>query len=279
MHKAVLENSLRNLAAALRNNHHRHHLRLHIRREAGIGQRLDGHSLQRTCADNAHLVDILLDNRASLTQLCNQRLLMLRQHILDNNIAAGHSSSNHIGTCLNAVRNNRIISAMQLLHALNTDRIGACTADFSAHLVQIVRQIDNLRLLGNVLQNSRALSQSCSHHNILRCANARKIKINARALQALRSTRFDITMALLDIHAQSLKALQMNINRTCTDGAAARHRNACLANTRQQRAHNEERRTHRAHQLIRSLVRGNLRAVDIQHIRLRLTLYLHAQAF
>ena len=168
---------------------------------------------------------------------------------------------------------------MQLLHALNADRIGACTADFGAHLVQIVRQIDNLRLLGNVLQNGRAFGQRRSHHNILRCANARKIKINARALQAFRSTRFDITMALLDIHAQSLKALQMNINRTCADSAAARHRNTCLANTRQQRSHNEEGCTHRAHQLIRSLIGGNLRAVDIQHIRLRLTLHLHAQAF
>ena len=279
MHETVFENSFRNLAAALGNNHHRHHLSLHIRRETGIRQSFNRYGLQRILADNAYLINILLNHGTCLTQLGNQRLLVLRQNIFHNNITAGHSSSNHISACLNTVRNNSIVCAVQLLYTLNADSIGTGAADFGTHLVQIVGQIDNLRFLGSIFQNSSTLSKRSCHHNIFGSTYAREIKINAGTLQSLRSTCFNIAMSLLDFYTQSLKALEMNINRTGADSAAAGHRNTRFTDTRQQRSHYQKGRTHGAHQLIRCFIRGYLGAVDIQHILFRTAFYGQSQTF
>ena len=143
---------------------------------------------------------------------------------------------------------------MQLLYTLNADSIGTGTADFGTHLVQIVGQINNLRFLGSIFQNSSTLSKRCCHHNIFGSTYAREIKINAGTLQSLWSTCFNIAMSLFDFYTQGLKALQVNINRTCADSAATGHGNARFTDTRQQRSHYQKGRTHSAHQLIRCFV-------------------------
>ena len=156
MHKAIFKNSLCNLAAPFGNHHHRHHLRLHIGWETRIRQGFNGYGLERQLAHHAHLINILFHESACLTQLRNQRLLVLGQYIFNNYIATSHSCSNHIGSRFNAVGNNGIISTVQLLHTLNADGIGACTANFGTHFIQIVSQINNFRFLGSIFYNGNA---------------------------------------------------------------------------------------------------------------------------
>ena len=107
---------------------------------------------------------------------------MLRQHIFNNYIAACHSRGDHVGACLNTVGNNRIISAVQLLHALDADGIRTGAANFCAHFIQIVGQIHYFRLLGSILHNGNALGQRSGHQHVFGSAHAGEIKTNIRTL-------------------------------------------------------------------------------------------------
>ena len=74
----------------------------------------------------------------------------------------------------------------------------------------------------------------------------------------MRSVGVNKAVANLDIRAQSLKALQMQIDRTRTDGTAARQRNLRPSAAREQRPHNQKRSAHFPHQIV-----GGLPAYDI----------------
>ncbi|MNI75510.1 hypothetical protein D3C73_1316680 [compost metagenome] len=98
-------------------------------------------------------------------------------------IAACDRCSRHVGACFNPVRDDMMFYAMQALNAFNPDDACSCTADNAAHAVQVVGQINNLRLLGGILNHRNAFSKRCGHHYIFSCAYAGHIQIHFGSAQ------------------------------------------------------------------------------------------------
>jgi hypothetical protein len=72
-----------------------------------------------------------------------------------------------------------------------------------------------------------------------------------------------------DVGAHRPQALDVLIDRTRADRAAAGQRHPSLAEARQQRAQHQDRRAHRLHQFVRRLGRRERRRVDLHLVGLR----------
>ena len=122
---------------------------------------------------------------------------MFRKNIIYNNIATGHSSSNHISTSFDTVRNNSVICTVKFFYTFNANHISTCTTNLSTHFIQIAGKSNDFRFFSCVFQNGNAFSQSCSHHYVFSSTYAREVKINGSTFQAIRSSSFDETILLI----------------------------------------------------------------------------------
>ena len=141
-------------------------------------------------------VNVLFNQHTGFTQFGQQRFLMFRQHILDNDIAMGHGSCNHIGTGLNTIGNRRMLRAMHMFYTFDANHIRACAPDTGSHLIQVVGQIDDFRFLRRILQRGGPFRQTGCHHDIFRGAYAGKVQIDVRAFQPIGSISFHKAMIL-----------------------------------------------------------------------------------
>ena len=151
-------------------------------------------------------VDIFFNQRTGLTQFCNQRLLVFRQYVFNNYVAAGHCRRNHVSACLNAVGNNGMLYAVQLGYAFNGNNVCTGAAHTRTHLVKIVGKVYNFRFFGRVFQNRGTVCHCCRHHNIFGCAHTRKIEVNIGTRHAFWRRSLNIAMALFNFNAQCFKA-------------------------------------------------------------------------
>ena len=203
---------------------------------------------------------------------------MLRQGVFYEHVAAGHGRANHKGARFDAVGNDRMRRAVQLLDTFDADDVRAGAADIGPHAVQIRRQVDDFRLFRRVFQDGLAFSQRSGHENVFRRADAGEIEVNLRPLQAVGNRRFDIAVFQIDDGAHGLKGLQMQVDRPSADGTAAGQGNLRPAFASQQRPHDQEGRPHAPHEVVRRRRRRQIRRVDFQHALLRI-FYMNAKRF
>ena len=91
---------------------------------------------------------------------------MLWNYILNCDITTGSCCSEHKGSCLDLVRNDRILCAVKLLNTLDTDHICTSTFDIGSHAVQEVGNIYYVWLSGSIFNNRTSWCKRCCHHNI-----------------------------------------------------------------------------------------------------------------
>ena len=156
---------------------------------------------------------------------------------------------------------------MQRLDAANLDHVGARAGDLRAHGVQEVRKIDDMRLLGAVFDDRHAAAEHCRKQDVHRRADGDDIKINVAAAQpALRGVGADIAAGLLDHGAHGLEALDMLVDGTDAEVAAARHGDMGVAEAAKLRADEIIRRADAADEINgRGRVAG-AGAVDLKRV-------------
>ena len=88
------------------------------------------------------------------------------------------------------------------------------------------------------------------HHQVLGRPDRDLRKHDLRAGQPVRRPRLDVALLERDLGAELFQALEMQVDRPGTDGAAARQRDLGLALARQQRAEHQNARPHLAHQVV-----------------------------
>ena len=98
-------------AGALRQGQHGGDLGLHIRGEAGIGQRLDVGFLQRLAAAHQQRVVLLLHHDAHLHQLGADAVHVLGNDVLQQHLTAGGGHGGHIGAGLDLVGDDAVGAA------------------------------------------------------------------------------------------------------------------------------------------------------------------------
>ncbi len=211
MHEAVLKDRLRHAARAFGNRQHGHELRLHVRRETRIWHRLDVDGLRLLVAAHTDAVDVLFNRDAGFLELCDDGLQMLADGVFDIDVPLRHG-----------IGDDRVVAADELRSAIDLDDVRARTADLRTHDVEIVREIDDFRLLRRVFEDGLTLSHRSGHEDVLRRANTREIEVDACALEALGRRCLDEAMADFDFRAERLEALEVQVDRARADGAAAR---------------------------------------------------------
>ena len=165
---------------------------------------------------------------------------MLADRVLDEHITARHRRRDHVRPRLDAVRDDRIVCRAQLRHAIDLDAVRSRTADARPHHIEIVREINDLRLERRILKNRLSLGAGRRHHHILRRPDTREIEVDARPLEPVRRTRVNRALRDLDLRPECLKALEMQIDRARPNGAAARQRDLRMSLARKQRPHDEK---------------------------------------
>src|ERR1700733_4010009 len=140
---------------------------------------------------------------------------------------AGNGSSDQKCTSFDPVRNHFVFSAVQLFDALNHNSRSAGSLDSSAHLVQEVREVDNLRLTGCVLDYGSSFGQDACHQNIIRSQNRAAELAFQRNLGPDELGREYLHVAPMDPNrsSQCFESAEVQIDRSISDYAASRQRN------------------------------------------------------
>ncbi len=185
---------------------------------------------------------------------------------VEADLAAGHCRSNEIGTRLDAIRNHRVVCAAQAGNPLDPDGTGSGAADAGAHRIQEIREIDDLRFAGGILQQGFALGERCRHHQVLGARNRHGIEHDMGAAQAFRP-RADIAVFDDDLRAHRLQPVNVQVDRPGADGAAAGKGYFGLPEARHERSEHEDRSPHRLDQFVRGAPFGDGRRVDL-HVEL-----------
>ena len=146
---------------------------------------------------------------------------MLRNHIEYCHVALCHGCSKHKGTCLNLIRNNRILRPVKSAYTFDLDHIRTCASDISSHAVQEVGNIYYMRLFCHIFKNRHTLCHRSCHHHIDRSSYADNVKIN---MASHKSVRIGKNLSVLNLHFRSkgTESLQMLIDRSASDIAPAR---------------------------------------------------------
>ena len=140
---------------------------------------------------------------------------------------------------------------------------GAVALDARPHAAQRLGEVADLRLAGAVLEHRAPLGEGGGHHRVLGPGDRREVEHERGAPQATaRCARLDVAVLQRDLRAEGGEDLEVLIDRTSADGAAARQRHARPAPAGDERSQDEHARAHRLHELVGRLGRGGGRDAD-----------------
>jgi len=213
-------------------------------------------------AAHAHGIVELLHLNASAAQLGSDGFQMLGGDVLHQNVAAGGRSGHHVAAGLDLIRDDAVGAAVHLFHAAHLDDIGACAADIRTAHIQEVGQIHHMGLLGAVFQNGLALGIHRREHAVHGGTHADLIKEDVCAVQ-LPGTHGDHTVVHAVLCAQRAEHLQMLVDGTRAEVAAAGHGHLCLAETGQQRTQKIVAGAHLTGQIVRNVGTGQMGGIDL----------------
>jgi hypothetical protein len=251
VHKPVLENRLRDHRRPFGYRHQGHELRLKIGREPGIGLGHRIHPGDRPIArrhPDAGRRRVHLDAGRPHRLRKTTDMRQIRAEEVD--FAACNRRSHRVGTGLDPVRQYRMHGAMQSVHALYGNRVCANPVDLRAHRDQAMSQILNFGLTGGVDQPRLALRQTRRHHQVFGRADRHERKDDLCATQAIRRARRHVSAVKLDLCAQLLQALEMQVNRAGADRTSAGLGHPCLAAAGEYRTEHQHARPHFADQIV-----------------------------
>ena len=128
-----------------------------------------------------------------------------------------------------------------------------------AHFVQQVGQVGDFGLAGAVLHDGFAVGQRRGHQQVFGAGDGNFVEDNLAALQPF-GAGFDVAVLLRDLRAQPFQSLDVQIDGTRADGAAAGQRNAGPSAARDQRPQHQRRSAHGLDQFVRRFRAGQIAA-------------------
>ncbi|MNV52500.1 hypothetical protein D3C71_1445980 [compost metagenome] len=251
MHEAVFKDGFGDHTGAFRNQVQQAELSLHIGREPRVWRSTHGHRF-RAFAMHIQTDPVFthFDIRTGFAQLGQHGIQRIRTGITAHHLATGNGCSDQEGTGLDAIRQNAINTATQTINPFDSDAVTAGTGDFCAERVEEVGRIDNFRFTRSILNHGGTGRQGGSTHDGHGSANADLVHNDVCALQAAIDGSFNIAFFQFDLCTELFQTGNMQIDRTRTDGAAARQRNLTTAETGNQRPQRPDRSAHGFHQIV-----------------------------
>ena len=186
---------------------------------------------------------------------------MVGHEIAHRHVTAGDGAGDDQGAGLDPVGNDPVRGAGQRRHALDLDPRGTGAVDASSHRVEARGEIRHLGLARGILDDRRALSERCRHHEVLGARHGHHVEGDRRAAKPAGSGD-DVAVLDRDLRTELGQALQVLIDGAHADRASAGQRDARRAVTGDERAEHEDRGTHGRHELVRRLVLQHSRDAD-----------------
>ena len=175
-----------------------------------------------------------------------------RYDIVDSDTTAGRGSCAHICACLDLVGNDRIGDAVHTGNAADLDNVGACASYVGTHGVEEVREVYDVGFLSRVFDNGKTLCAACGEHDVHGSAYRNHVEVDVRSDKTL----FLVACGFDDravyesgLSAESLKALEVLVDRANAEVTAAGQRNLSLAVFTEQRAEKIVGSSHASYQI------------------------------
>ena len=265
---AVIPHALIHDGGSLDGGQQRDKLRLTVGRETGVRHRLDVDAVERTLGRvyDDRLI-IFFDLTAHLHELGADALKMLRGDVADRDPASGRGGGSHIGARLDLVGNDGIGNAAQIIHAADLDNVGTGAADVGAHRVEEVRQINDMRFLGGVLEDGLTLRLDSGEHQVDGRADRYGVEIHSRAVEGAGGSALDdraVDEFIVRTHHR--KALEVLVDRTHAEVTAAGQSDLRVMESSQERAQQIIGRAHAAHRVMGRLPCVDGSGIDIQSV-------------
>ena len=153
---------------------------------------------------------------------------------------------------------------METVNTVYLNCVRSGPAHVRAHGVEEVCKVDYMRLTRRIFNDRAALCKRCGEYDIHRRADRDLIEIYSCAVQ-LAAGGVGIHEAVFNINgcAERGHALDMLVNGTHAEVAAAGHRGLCAAETAEHCADEIIRCADLAHEIIRGILKMHIRAVDL----------------
>ena len=181
----------------------------------------------------------------------------------DEDAALGRQRRARPGGRLQAVGEGAVGVAAELVDAGDPDRPVGVHRDDRAHLLQHADEVLDLGLDGGVAQLGDALGEHRGEQHLLRGADGRVGQPDLGAAQPLRGLQVLAVGALLDRRAELPQHVEVEVDGTAADVAAAEARDEGVPEAVQQRAAEEDRDAGGAR--VRVDV-GDVRALDVRGV-------------
>ncbi len=251
VHEAVLEDGLGDHAGTLGHRVQDGELGLHVGRERRVGGGLDGDRLQgATCHVEGDPVVTLINQGASLFQLDQYGFQQAGVSVAAGDLATGDRCTHQEGPGLDAIRLHAVAATVQTLDAVDGQGVGARALDLGAQGVEEVGQVDHFRLARGVFDHGATVGQGGGHHQVLGAGDGDHVHQDVGTLQATVDTGLDVAILDGDLGAHQLQAMDVQVDRTGTDGATARQGDVGRPEAGCQRTQCQDGGAHGLHQLV-----------------------------
>ena len=175
--------------------------------------------------------------------------------------AAARRARYEICTRLDPVLHRAVDDAVQRPDALRFDDVRPRARDLRPHRIEKILQIDDLRFLRRARDHRPPLRLDGGEQDVLRRTDAREVEFDLRPAQPL-SLAENKAVALGDGDAQPLQGIQVQIDGTQSDVAAARIGDERPPEAGEQRTEHEDGRAQLPRQDGGKLVAAGVGAVD-----------------
>ncbi len=235
MAQTVLVDGFLHGGLALGGSQQGRHRLLQVRGEAGVHLGLDVDRPVHAVGDHADGVVLLDDAHAHFQKFGSQRLHVGGDAAANGHVAMGGGSGDHQRASLDLIGNDRIGRAVEMLLTADADHIRAGALDLRAHGVEEVGQVNDMGLLGCVVDGGVALGLDCRHHHVDGAAHGHHIKEHVAADKLVRPGN-DAAAHGIHLSAQGFKALDVLVDGAGADGTSAGKVNLRFTTAAQQRA-------------------------------------------
>ena len=191
------------------------------------------------------------DHDAAIAEFIDDGGQVLRRAIGERHVAAGNSRGDEKRSGFDAVGNDGVLGAVELIDALDANRGCSGALDFGAHFREQFGEVGDFRLARGVADRRFAFGEHCGSEDIFRAGHRDFVEVDCRAVKPARA-RLDVALIDGDRGAHFFEGANVKIDGTRADGAAAGKRNFRVTESRDERAESEDRGAHGFYEFVGS---------------------------
>ena len=170
--------------------------------------------------------------------------------------AVGDGGGDHEGAALDAIGNDAMLAADQLVNAFNANLRRAMAGDLRPHFIEEIGTVHHFRFAGRADENGLSLGQRGGAHDVDGAEDRRALRpaeIHTAAFQAAAHFADNVAVLSAELRAELLQTANVQIDRAIADGAPSGDGNDRLAALGQQRPQHADRGPHRFDDIVAGL--------------------------